>query len=163
MLRNGVSRSIVLYFRVVGTAGLRLSENMSRRLFLTAILSCFVFIAPSAVAQNSQSVELFEFDSIKQQKDAIALAKTLRCPMCQNQNLIESNSPVAKDIRLRVFELIKQGKTDQEVKDYMVERYGQHVLYQPALSRQNMVLWGGPIVVALLLIVSMFYRVLRPK
>ncbi|MCL9774966.1 cytochrome c-type biogenesis protein CcmH [Vibrio sp. S4B1] len=117
----------------------------------------------SSASASSQSVELFEFDSIKQQKDAIALAKTLRCPMCQNQNLIESNSPVAKDIRLRVFELIKQGKTEQEVKDYMVARYGQHVLYQPSLSKQNALLWGAPFIIALILLVLMFYRVIRTK
>ncbi|MGR5456782.1 cytochrome c-type biogenesis protein, partial [Vibrio alfacsensis] len=77
-------------------------------------------LAPVVHSSESQFVELFEFDSPKQQKQAIELAKTLRCPMCQNQNLIESNSPVAKDIRLKVFELIKQGKTNQEVKDFMV-------------------------------------------
>ncbi|MCW8344546.1 cytochrome c-type biogenesis protein CcmH [Vibrio sp. ZSDZ65] len=112
----------------------------------------------TSASASSQSVELFEFESIKQQKDAIALAKTLRCPMCQNQNLIESNSPVAKDIRLRVFELIKQGKTEQEVKDYMVARYGQHVLYQPSLTQQNALLWGVPIIIALTLLVLMFRR-----
>jgi cytochrome c-type biogenesis protein CcmH len=69
--------------------------------------------------------------------------------MCQNQNLIESNSPVAKDIRLRVFELVKSGKSNQQVKDYMVDRYGEHVLYQPSLSGKNMLLWGMPIVFAL--------------
>ncbi|MGF1747865.1 cytochrome c-type biogenesis protein CcmH [Vibrio cionasavignyae] len=126
------------------------------------MLATFCFSISPASA-NSQSVELFEFDSIKQQKDAIALAKTLRCPMCQNQNLIESNSPVAKDIRLRVFELIKQGKTEQEVKDYMVARYGQHVLYQPSLTKQNALLWGVPIIIALILAVLMFYRVSRSK
>ncbi|MGF1776112.1 cytochrome c-type biogenesis protein CcmH [Vibrio nomapromontoriensis] len=126
------------------------------------MLATFCFSISPASA-NSKSVELFEFDSIKQQKDAIALAKTLRCPMCQNQNLIESNSPVAKDIRLRVFELIKQGKTEQEVKDYMVARYGQHVLYQPSLTKQNALLWGVPIIIALILVVLMFYRVSRSK
>ncbi|WP_428793196.1 cytochrome c-type biogenesis protein [Vibrio nomapromontoriensis] len=130
--------------------------------FAVLLLATFCFSISPASA-NSKSVELFEFDSIKQQKDAIALAKTLRCPMCQNQNLIESNSPVAKDIRLRVFELIKQGKTEQEVKDYMVARYGQHVLYQPSLTKQNALLWGVPIIIALILVVLMFYRVSRSK
>uniref|UniRef100_UPI0030C71DEC cytochrome c-type biogenesis protein n=1 Tax=Vibrio sp. 10N TaxID=3058938 RepID=UPI0030C71DEC len=107
--------------------------------------------ASHALATQAHSVDLFEFDTPKQQKQAIELAKTLRCPMCQNQNLIESNSPVAKDIRLRVFELVKSGKTNQQVKDYMVDRYGEHVLYQPALSGKNTLLWGMPVVFAIAL------------
>ncbi|WP_253912556.1 cytochrome c-type biogenesis protein [Vibrio sp. B1Z05] len=96
----------------------------------------------------SHPVDLFEFDSVAQQKHAIHLAKTLRCPMCQNQNLIESNSAVAKDIRLRVFELIKAGSSDAEVKQYMVARYGEHVLYQPSMSLKNGLLWGIPLLLA---------------
>nr|WP_261824964.1 cytochrome c-type biogenesis protein [Vibrio neonatus] len=105
----------------------------------------------------SHPVDLFEFDSVAQQKQAIHLAKTLRCPMCQNQNLIESNSVVAKDIRLRVFELIKAGSSDAEVKQYMVARYGEHVLYQPSMSLKNALLWGIP----LLLAVGMFGFMVR--
>nr|WP_240432780.1 cytochrome c-type biogenesis protein [Vibrio halioticoli] len=105
----------------------------------------------------SHPVDLFEFDSVSQQKQAIHLAKTLRCPMCQNQNLIESNSAVAKDIRLRVFELIKAGSSDAEVKQYMVARYGEHVLYQPSMSLKNALLWGTP----LLLAVGMFGFMVR--
>nr|WP_235868471.1 cytochrome c-type biogenesis protein [Vibrio ezurae] len=105
----------------------------------------------------SHPVDLFEFDSVAQQKQAIHLAKTLRCPMCQNQNLIESNSAVAKDIRLRVFELIKAGSSEAEVKQYMVARYGEHVLYQPSMSLKNALLWGIP----LLLAVGMFGFMVR--
>ncbi|WP_418642244.1 cytochrome c-type biogenesis protein [Vibrio chaetopteri] len=122
---------------------LRLAFSPIKLLF--ALLLC----SSHAFATQAHSVDLFEFDTPKQQKQAIELAKTLRCPMCQNQNLIESNSPVAKDIRLRVFELVKSGKSNQQVKDYMVDRYGEHVLYQPALTGKNMLLWGMPIVFAL--------------
>lgn len=117
-------------------------------LFGLLFFSCFSF----AEGYKVHPVELFEFDSIAQQNEAIALAKTLRCPMCQNQNLIESNSEVAKDIRLRVFELVKAGSSDAEVKAYMVERYGEHVLYKPKLSLKNALLWGIPILLALFMI-----------
>ncbi|GAL26014.1 cytochrome c-type heme lyase subunit nrfF [Vibrio variabilis] len=96
-----------------------------------ALLAALLLSDGHAFATQAHSVDLFEFDTPKQQKQAIELAKTLRCPMCQNQNLVESNSPVAKDIRLRVFELVKSGQSNQQVKAYMVDRYGEHVLYQP--------------------------------
>lgn len=106
----------------------------------------------SAYDTTRHPVDLFQFDSVKQQKEAVALAKTLRCPMCQNQNLIESNSAVAKDIRLRVFELVKQGQSEQQVKEFMVARYGEHVLYQPKLSWANALLWGGPLCLLILVL-----------
>lgn len=123
-----------------------------RMAFSTAVLFlAFMLSASHAFATQAHSVDLFEFDTPKQQKQAIELAKTLRCPMCQNQNLIESNSPVAKDIRLRVFELVKSGRSNQQVKAYMVDRYGEHVLYQPSMSGKNIFLWGMPVAFALML------------
>ncbi|GAL21149.1 cytochrome c-type heme lyase subunit nrfF [Vibrio maritimus] len=115
------------------------------------LLAALLLSASHAFATQAHSVDLFEFDTPKQQKQAIDLAKTLRCPMCQNQNLIESNSPVAKDIRLRVFELVKSGKSNQQVKAYMVDRYGEHVLYQPSMSGKNILLWGMPVAFAMTL------------
>ncbi|GAD79940.1 cytochrome c-type biogenesis protein [Vibrio ezurae] len=123
-------------------------------LLITAMLNVSM---ASGYQSISHPVDLFEFDSVAQQKQAIHLAKTLRCPMCQNQNLIESNSAVAKDIRLRVFELIKAGSSEAEVKQYMVARYGEHVLYQPSMSLKNALLWGIP----LLLAVGMFGFMVR--
>ncbi|MGR5363182.1 cytochrome c-type biogenesis protein [Vibrio mediterranei] len=132
-----------------------------RNIVITGLVLLCSILVPVVHGSESQFVELFEFDSPKQQKQAIELAKTLRCPMCQNQNLIESNSPVAKDIRLKVFELIKQGKTNQEVKDFMVARYGEHVLYRPSMSGHNAFLWGAPIVFALGLVLVIFVNVKR--
>ncbi len=97
-----------------------------------------------ATTEQVVDVELFEFDSPQQQQRAIALAKTLRCPQCQNQNLVESNSPIAKDLRLIVFQKIKQGASDEQVKDYMVARFGEFVLYKPTFSVKNLMLWGLP-------------------
>ena len=109
-----------------------------------------VFI--SSTKERSIQVELFEFDSPEQQSRAIALAKTLRCPQCQNQNLIESNSPIAKDLRLNVFEMIKDGKSDEYIIEYMTERFGEYVLYNPPLNRGNLVLWLIPFVIFVLFV-----------
>jgi cytochrome c-type biogenesis protein CcmH len=73
-----------------------------------------------------------------------ALNKELRCPKCQNQNLADSNSPIAADLRREVYELLQQGKADIEIVDFMVSRYGEFVLYRPRVSSLTYILWYGP-------------------
>ncbi|NOI67949.1 heme lyase NrfEFG subunit NrfF [Vibrio sp. 99-8-1] len=95
-------------------------------------------------------VELFEFDNDAQRQNAIELAKSLRCPQCQNQNLVESNSPVAKDLRLHVYQMIKEGKSNQEIVDYMTRRFGDFVLYQPSVNNRTYLLWFLPLLLLLI-------------
>lgn len=95
----------------------------------------------------SIKADLFEFDSEEQRKRSIDLARQLRCPQCQNQNLIESNSPIAKDLRLKVFEMMKQGSSEEEVVDYMTRRFGDFVLYDPVVSPRTYILWFLPIII----------------
>ncbi len=102
--------------------------------------------------ETSIQVELFEFESPDQQQRAIGLAKTLRCPQCQNQNLIESNSPIAKDLRLVVFNMVKEGKSNNEITQYMTERFGEFVLYKPAMNASSLLLWLLPSLLFLLFI-----------
>ena len=116
-----------------------------------------LFVAVSE--QQISQVELFEFTSSELHEKALRLAKSLRCPQCQNQNLIESNSPIAKDLRLIVFNEINQGESEQEVKDFMTERYGEFVLYQPEFSVRNAVLWFAPILILLMFIALSIRRV----
>jgi cytochrome c-type biogenesis protein CcmH len=73
-----------------------------------------------------------------------ALNKELRCPKCQNQNLADSNSPIAADLRREVYEMLQQGKADMEIVDFMVSRYGEFVLYRPRVSSLTYLLWYGP-------------------
>ncbi|UUM29857.1 cytochrome c-type biogenesis protein [Vibrio japonicus] len=102
-----------------------------------------MFIAPDS--ELERQVELFEFETPQRQKTAIELAKSLRCPQCQNQNLVESNSPLAKDLRLIVFQKINSGESEQQVIDFMTARYGEFVLYKPSFTWKNALLWGLPI------------------
>ncbi len=106
--------------------------------------------------------ELFEFDSEQQRQEAVSLAKSLRCPQCQNQNLVESNSPVAKDLRLKVYQMVKDGQSDDQIVEFMTHRFGDFVLYDPALSNRTLVLWFFPI---LLFILGLFFafRLVKPK
>ena len=78
------------------------------------------------------------------------LSEELRCPKCQNQNLADSNAPVAADMRDKVYELMQDGKSDQEVVAYLVARYGDFVRYRPPVRSDTFFLWFGPLIVFLL-------------
>ena len=102
--------------------------------------------------QITQHVDLFEFHSVELQQRANALAKALRCPQCKNKNLVESNAQAAKDLRLRVYSMVNEGSTDQEVKDYLVQRYGNIVLYQPPFNYSTAALWIFPLLLLIFFI-----------
>jgi cytochrome c-type biogenesis protein CcmH len=78
------------------------------------------------------------------EKRLVHIAEDLRCLVCQNESLAGSRAELAEDLRREVRGLIKQGKTDQEVKDFLVSRYGDFVLYQPPVKPTTWLLWGGP-------------------
>ena len=73
-----------------------------------------------------------------------ALSAELRCVMCQNQSLADSNAQIAHDLRLQVLELMREGKSDREIKDYLVARYSEFVLYNPPVRPATWLLWFGP-------------------
>lgn len=91
------------------------------------------------------------------EKRVMTLAEELRCLVCQNQTLAESNAPLAEDLRDQLREKMREGKSDKEVVDFLVERYGDFVLYRPPLKGTTVLLWFGP----LLLFVAGFAALLR--
>ncbi len=91
-----------------------------------------------------------------------ALVKELRCPKCQNQNLADSNSAIANDLRREVYELLQQGKADIEIVDFMVKRYGEFVLYRPRVSSLTYILWFGPALLLLIGVIVVIF-ILRKK
>ncbi len=120
---------------------------LSKILFITVISITSLF-ASHLFTSNSvyaSPVETFEFEDDVTKVRFQALSKELRCPKCQNQNLADSNSPIAADLRRELYELLQQGKADSEVVDFMVARYGEFVLYRPRVSSVTYVLWFGPI------------------
>ena len=126
---------------------------------LNSVLNKMLFIAviiTSLVAVNfvmASPVETFEFQDEVTKIRFQALSKELRCPKCQNQNLADSNSTVASALRLDLYNLLIQGKSDIEIVDLMVARYGEFVLYRPRVSNVTYVLWYGP---ALLILIGIF-------
>ncbi|MBA6398545.1 cytochrome c-type biogenesis protein CcmH [Colwellia sp. BRX10-4] len=105
--------------------------------FLTTVtlLSSFVLAGPVDTYVFKDKVTEIRFN---------ALNKELRCPKCQNQNLADSNSPIAEDLRREVYDMLQQGKADMEIVDFMVSRYGEFVLYRPRVSSLTYLLWYGP-------------------
>ena len=78
------------------------------------------------------------------------LTHELRCVMCQNQSLADSNAEIARDLRNEVLVLMRQGRTDAEIRDFMVERYGEFVLYKPRMRGATLLLWLGPLLFVLI-------------
>jgi cytochrome c-type biogenesis protein CcmH len=90
------------------------------------------------------------FDDPQIEKDYLQLSEELRCLVCQNQNLIDSNAELADDLRREVAKMLKQGQNKEQVTEFMVERYGDFVLYNPPVKPQTWLLWGGPFVLMFL-------------
>ncbi|MFZ1874578.1 MAG: heme lyase NrfEFG subunit NrfF [Chania sp.] len=93
---------------------------------------------------RAQVVDTWGFSSPVVQEHALSVAAKIRCPQCQNQNLLESNAPTAVAMRHEVFAMTEQGKTESEIMNFMTARYGNFVRYQPALESSTLILWGLP-------------------
>jgi len=111
---------------------------------------------------NASPVDTFEFKDEATKLRFQVLSKELRCPKCQNQNLADSNSKIAVDLRKNLYNLLQEGMSDQEVIDFMVYRYGDFVLYRPPLKKQTYILWFGPLIILLGFVIGVVF-VLRKR
>lgn len=123
------------------------------RLFL---LTLSLFVSLAAFAQQDR----YQFDSNEQAVRFEELTKELRCPKCQNQNIADSDAVVAKDLRDRVLALVKDGKSKDEVIDYMIDRYGYFVHYDPPVTPATLILWVLPV---LIVIIGFGFIVIRQR
>ena len=110
--------------------------------------------APGAIL-SAQEARLVAEDPALEKK-VITLSNELRCLVCQNQTIADSNAELAVDLRNQVRKQLSEGKSDREILDYMVQRYGEFVLYRPPLSYKTILLWAGPFA---LLLIAMFILV----
>ncbi|GGY71280.1 cytochrome c-type biogenesis protein CcmH [Cellvibrio zantedeschiae] len=93
------------------------------------------------------AIETHEFDNELDRQRYQSFIQEMRCPKCQNQNLAGSDSPISADLRHKIYEMIKLGKSDKEIVDFMVERYGDFILYRPRVTPATYVLWSAPLVI----------------
>jgi cytochrome c-type biogenesis protein CcmH len=114
---------------------------------LTALF--VLLLSFSAYAQMQQVQEPLVFENQQQQDRFDQLTKELRCLVCQNQNLADSDAPLAHDLRREVHAMLQTGQSDEQIKQFMVERYGDFVLYRPPVQTNTYLLWLAPLVLLL--------------
>ena len=131
--------------------------RMSVRLLLAAALLALVPF--SALAKTAMPLAA---DPVLEQR-LMTLATGLRCLVCQNQSLAESNAELAADLRNEIREQMRRGASDQDVIDYLVARYGDFVLYRPPLKASTLLLWSGPAILLLLGIGLLMRTLLRRR
>ena len=126
------------------------------------IAMLLAFSTPALHAQVGTDVAPIEFRDAAEEARFNKLVAELRCVMCQNQSLADSNAQIAFDLRREVLLLMREGRSDAEIKDFLVARYGEFVLYRPRLEAGTWLLWLGP---ALLLLAGGFVvaRVVRKR
>ena len=112
-----------------------------RRLGLIALLCLLPLLA------LAQAIQPLPFRDRAEEVRFQKLSTELRCPMCQNETLADSNAPIAHDLRRQIFEMMQAGKSDAEIKAYLVDRYSDFVLYKPPVEPKTWLLWFGPLVV----------------
>ena len=114
-------------------------------------LTSLLCVLSLSVSMAFAGVDVYQFDKPEQERLYHQLIDELRCMVCQNQNLAGSNAELAVDLRRQVYEMITQQQASYtEITDYMVNRYGDFVLYNPPLKTSTMMLWGGPLFLLLL-------------
>ncbi len=108
-------------------------------------------------------IETYEFSDPAHESRYQDMIAQLRCLVCQNQNLADSNAELAKDLRAKTYEMINAGASDEDIADFMIARYGDFVLYKPPLRLRTTLLWGGPFALLLIALIVFFFTVQRSR
>lgn len=106
-----------------------------------------LMLVPALVLASA--IEPLPFANELEERRFRHLAEELRCTVCQNQSLADSDAPLAQDLRRELFALIRDGRSDMEIREFMVQRYGEFVLYRPPLAAHTLLLWLGPVLLLL--------------
>ena len=129
-----------------------------RYLILSFVSACF-FMSTAALASSTSEAALAA-DPVAEKRLQV-LSEELRCLVCQNQTIADSNAELAQDLRHEIRGMIAGGKSDKEIIDFMVVRYGDFVLYRPPVKGITLLLWGGPLALMLLGIVALIRHLRR--
>jgi len=122
-----------------------------------------IFVLP-LLLNISYSVEPDEIlDNKKQELRARNISKNIRCMVCQNQSIDESNAPLAKDLRILIRKKIKEGNEDQEIYEFLTDRYGDFILLKPSIKLGTLILWFAPVIFLLIGFYILFYHNKKSK
>ncbi|MEH6616618.1 MAG: cytochrome c-type biogenesis protein [Porticoccus sp.] len=132
-------------------------KNTGIRSMLKGALKYIIFLQLFIISSSALSaVEVKEFSSEQMRERFQVLVTELRCPKCQNQNLADSNSPIASDLRDEIYLMLEDGKADREIIDFLVARYGEFVMYRPPVKKTTWILWFVPGILLLTGLVIIF-------
>jgi cytochrome c-type biogenesis protein CcmH len=113
------------------------------------MLLIMLTLATATGIAHAQAIEPLPFRNHAEQLRFQHLTAELRCPMCQNETLADSNAPIAYDLRNQIFRQMQQGRSDAQIKQFLVDRYSDYVLYDPPLKSSTWLLWFGPLLILL--------------
>ena len=123
---------------------------------LAALIVACMFSVLSINAHAA--IDVYDFDSVQQEAQYRGLIEELRCPKCQNQNLAGSDAPIAQDLKQKTYDMVKEGRSDGEIRDYMQERYGDFITYKPPVRPSTWILWFFPPLLLITLIAGWFWQ-----
>ncbi len=109
------------------------------------------------------ATEVYNFNNPEYELRYQALTQELRCLVCQNQNIADSHAELAQDLRRKVYEMITAGKSDEQIVEYMTDRYGDFVLYRPPLNPKTMILWLAPVLTVCTGLVGFWFLLRRRR
>ena len=114
-------------------------------------------------AQSLAVIETYEFSSPALESRYKALSQELRCPKCQNQNIADSNAPISRDLRAIVHEQLEAGATDEEIIDFLVDRYGEFVRYRPGMDANTLWLWPAPLILLVMAVAVVVTQIRKDR
>ena len=105
-----------------------------------------------------QGNEVYKFNSLEEEKRFYDLIHEIRCPKCTSGSIASSNAPVSEDLKNKIAELINEGYSDKEIKEYAKARFGNEVLYNPEVNSSTYLLWYGPFIFLFMILTGFFFR-----
>ena len=110
------------------------------------------------LSMNIFSDMVYKFDNQEDELRFNNLIKEIRCPKCTSGSLSSSNAPISEDLKLKIVEMIKDGKSDSDIKQYVSDRFGKESLYDPEFTQHTYILWFGPLIFIVIAFIIFFFR-----
>lgn len=135
---------------------MRCAKKFLTQLGLSSMICITIFFSPLAI---SKLRETYAFDSAQKKIQFEEIIHEMRCLVCQNQNLTDSNAPLAQDLRLVIYRRIQNGESIAQIKNYLVSRYGEFISFKPAFSRLTYCLWLSPFILLLVILLILLLKI----
>lgn len=131
---------------------------------LVKFIHCALFIVFFLLSFRLHAeIQVYQFDSPQQERAFYTLTKELRCPKCQNQNIADSDSMIAQDMKARIYAEVREGKTEEQIIAELIQRYGDFIHYRPSFNGSTALLWLGPPALFITVITLVVINISRRK